>query len=64
MKANPKRKTVSLKEVSTLSMVAGNEKRFTKIVHSGTVKEWVGFGWVSERAAKYPEDNLLTHVAE
>jgi hypothetical protein len=42
-------------------MVMGNELKFTKIIHLQQVKQWVGFGWVTERIAephdylKYPE---------
>lgn len=56
-----KPKPVNYHDVSTICMVAGNEKKFTKIVHDRQVKQWVGIGWVSEGVAqasdylKYPE---------
>lgn len=40
--------TVSVHEISTLRMTAGNEKHLTKIIHEGKLKEWVGIGWVEE----------------
>lgn len=54
-------KPVSYRDVSTIAMVAGNEKKFTKIIHDRQIKQWVGIGWVSEEIAqphhylKYPE---------
>jgi hypothetical protein len=53
--------TLTVKDVSALSMVAGGEKRHPVIIHEGSKKQWVGFGWVDEGPAtdedraKYPE---------
>jgi len=53
-------KTVKSSELVSFRMVAGNEKKFDKVIHNGEVKQWVGFGWVSEGVAddedrkKYP----------
>ncbi len=41
-----KPKPVSFQDVSTISMVTGGEKRFTKVIHDGAIKEWVGIGWI------------------
>lgn len=53
-------KTVHVREVSNIKMVSGNEKKYTKIIHNGVVKEWVGIGWIplndatQEDEEKYP----------
>lgn len=39
--------TVTFDDVTVLRMVAGNEKRFTRVIHDGFVKEWVGMGWIA-----------------
>lgn len=41
-------KTVTLKDVSNMAMVSGNENHITKIIHEGMVKEWCGIGWIEE----------------
>jgi hypothetical protein len=38
-------------ECSTVKMVAGNERKFTAVVHNGYVKHWVGFTWLCDRTA-------------
>ena len=32
-------------------MVAGNEKKYQRVIQNGIVKNWVGFGWVNEGEA-------------
>jgi len=55
-----KRNTVRIGEVSTLRMVAGNEAKHPVVIHNDNLREWVGFGWITLRAAtdkdrgKYP----------
>ena len=44
-------RTVEVKELSQIKMVSGNENKFTKVVHEDKVKQWVGMGWIEERAA-------------
>lgn len=39
-------RTVKLSELSLISMVAGKEEKYKKIIHDGKVKEWVGTGWI------------------
>jgi hypothetical protein len=46
-----KTKTIPVSKLSTISMVAGGEKRHPKVIHEGILKNWVGFGWVNEREA-------------
>lgn len=54
-------KPVSFRDVSTIAMVAGKEKKIAKVIHNGVVKEWVGIGWVDLDPAtaadflKFPE---------
>jgi len=53
-------KSVKRSDLSTIKMVAGNEKRITRVIDGSTIKNWVGFGWVDEGPAtlsdydKYP----------
>lgn len=42
----PKRMTVKASEVSMISMAAGNEKKYGKVIEDGQLKEWVGIGWI------------------
>jgi len=60
----PKTKTVRARDCSTIAMVAGNEKKFSKIVHENQVKQWVGFGWVSEGPPQSPRDDKLPRVSD
>lgn len=42
-------KTVKRSELSSIKMVAGNEKKFNKVIADGQLKEWIGFGWIDIR---------------
>jgi hypothetical protein len=46
-----KLKTIPASKLSTISMVAGGEKKHPRVIHEGILKNWVGFGWVNERKA-------------
>ena len=52
--------TIKRERVTTIAMVAGGEKKLTKVVYNGMLKEWVGSGWIDLRRAtmsdkaKYP----------
>lgn len=55
-----KERTVKIKDLSTVSMVARGDKLpghkgvnevSTRVIHDGILKNWVGFGWVDERRA-------------
>lgn len=37
-------------ELTTIAMVNGNEKKYSKVVIDGVLKEWVGIGWVVAQA--------------
>jgi hypothetical protein len=51
MKKKKPTKTVPLSKLSTVSMVAGGEKKHPRVIHDGLLKNWVGIGWVTERKA-------------
>ena len=44
-------KTVNANELSKLRMAGGNEKKYNAVIDNGTLKEWVGIGWVDVREA-------------
>ena len=56
----PRAKTIKRSELSNIKMVAGGEDRISKVILDGTVRQWVGIGWVDEGQAsaadkrKYP----------
>ncbi len=43
--------TVKRRELRTLSMVEGNEKKYDVVIDGDRRKRWVGFGWVDEGPA-------------
>ena len=45
-------KTVKLSELSILRMTTGGEKKYSRVVINGVLKEWVGIGWIDIRRAK------------
>jgi len=49
---------VDISELSSYKMAAGNEKKFSKVVHGNVVKQWVGVGWVTEGLADHRHINL------
>ena len=53
---------VRLSELSIISMVAGNERKYSMIILDGILKEWVGFGWIDIREAT-EEDNTKYPIA-
>ena len=46
---------VHARELSKRAMAAGNEVKYAIVIDEGTVKEWVGIGWVELREA-LPDD--------
>jgi hypothetical protein len=38
-------------EATNVAMVAGNERKFTKVIDGEDLKEWVGIGWIILRKA-------------
>lgn len=59
-----KRKTIKRSKLSKLSMVAGGEKTASKIILNGTVRQWVGFGWVDEGKPTKHQSKTLPHVVD
>lgn len=50
---------VQASQLSKLRMVAGNETKFSRVIHEGVVKEWVGIGWIKlEKATEFELQNL------
>lgn len=48
-----KRKTIKRDELSSVKMVVRNEKTISRVILDGTVRNWVGYGWLNEgRASK------------
>ena len=52
-------KTVNVKQLSALRMVASGERQHPKVIHEGKVKQWIGFGWVTERDVELPDYDEL-----
>jgi len=46
VKGEVRMKTVKLSELTNIRMAAGNEKKYSKIIIDGKVKEWVAIGWM------------------
>lgn len=44
-------KTVKAEKLSNIAMTTGGEKKFTHVIDNGTLKHWVGIGWISLRKA-------------
>ncbi len=42
---------VKRSELSNFKMVSGNENKYSIIIDSDIVKEWVGIGWIELRNA-------------
>jgi hypothetical protein len=40
-------KTVKRKQLSNIKMASGNEKKYSKVILDGQVKEWMGIGWIT-----------------
>jgi hypothetical protein len=55
---------VKRSELTTLRMVAGNEKKYDTIIVDGEVKTWVGIGWITEREATEEDYELLPFVED
>ena len=45
-------KPILARDLHTIYMVAGREKKISKVIDTdGDLKEWVGFGWITIRRA-------------
>lgn len=58
---NPRPEPVPIAKLSNLRMAAGNEKKYTFVIHNGILKHWVAIGWIDigpatpEAYKHYPE---------
>lgn len=57
-------KTIPASECSIAKMVGVNEHKFTKVIHNGVVKQWVGIGWVSEGEPTKAQKETLPQVVD
>ncbi len=57
-------KVVDVSAVSQMSMVAGNETHLETVVHDGSVKTWVGIGWIVDRVASASDYDAYPVVIE
>jgi len=57
-------KTVKVSELSNLKMVAGNEKKYQRVIQDGIVKNWVGFGWIDEGEASKKDLEMYPTVED
>lgn len=55
-------KTIDSAELSNSRMVAGNERRIRKVIVDGTVREWVGIGWIDCGKPTRDQTRRLRHV--
>lgn len=44
-------KKVKVEKLRNITMAAGGEKKITKVIDGGNLKEWVGIGWITLRRA-------------
>lgn len=51
-------------ELQNLRMVAGNERKYRKVIIDGRVKEWVGIGWIDLGVPSDADRLLLPEVVE
>lgn len=56
--------TVTRKQLSTISMVNGNEHKFSVVIMDGQVKEWVGIGWIDVGPPTEDQKVSLPHVID
>lgn len=46
-----KQRQVKRSALSTLRMVAGNEKKYNTVIDNGELRTWVGIGWINDGTA-------------
>lgn len=57
-------KTIKRSALQNIRMTAGGEKRIKKVILDGTVREWVGIGWIDCGAPTSQQKRVLRHVIE
>lgn len=60
----PPRLKVKRSELTNLRMVAGNDRKYDKVIIDGRVKEWVGIGWIDLGVPSDADRLLLPEVVE
>lgn len=55
---------IKRREVSNSSMVAGNEIKYRNVILDGSLKEWIGFGWITLREATDEDKEMYPTVEE
>ena len=57
-------KKIPRSELSTIRMVAGNEKKYSTVIVDGVIKDWVGFGWVGEDTPTAEQRKTIPEVED
>lgn len=57
-------KTVKRSQLSQIKMVAGNEKKYSRVILNNRIQNWVGFGWVDEGRATTAQKKLYPVVED
>lgn len=57
-------KTVTKREMTTIHMVQGGERKHSRVIVDGRVMNWVGFGWVDEGEADAYDRRVLPTAVE
>lgn len=55
---------VKRSELAPIKMVAGGEKKHSRVIDGGDVLEWVGFGWVNEGPASDEDRRTCPQVVD
>lgn len=55
---------VKRSELAPIKMVAGGEKKHSRVIDNGDVLEWVGFGWVNEGPATDEDRRTCPQVVD
>lgn len=57
-------KAVKRAMLSSLAMTSGNEKRIHSVILDGTVRDWVGFGWIDRGKPTAAQKKVLPVVVD
>jgi hypothetical protein len=55
---------VKSEELTSIKMSGKNGKKYSTIIHNGTIKTYVGIGWVTERKANKSDYNKYYKAVE
>jgi hypothetical protein len=56
--------TVKRSELTSLKMVAGNEKKYRRVIMYGVVNEWTGIGWITLKKATIEDRKTIPEMEE